>query len=66
MFNCDFISNVKFCDMELHIMYYDIKKMFSPPHFYFFLDLVMHNFDSLCLIGGQSMYPTLIMFFFSL
>jgi hypothetical protein len=52
MLNCDFISNVKLCDMELHTMYYDLVKTFSPPHFYFFLDLVMHNFDSLCLIGG--------------
>lgn len=42
MFNCDFISNVKFCDVKLHTMYYDLEKTFSPPHFYFFLDLVMH------------------------
>lgn len=42
MFNCDFISNVKLCDAKLHTMYYDLEKMFSPLHFYFFLDLVMH------------------------
>jgi hypothetical protein len=66
MFNYDFIFNVKICDAELHTMYCDLEKTFSPLHFYFFLDLVMHSFDSLSLTGAQSMYPTLIMLLSSL
>jgi hypothetical protein len=45
----DFVSALKFCEVDFNILYCDTFTRFSPQNFVVFLELIDHDNDVICL-----------------